>query len=163
MTNQFFNNSEEIYNYEDIYNYIYFFYDSNDTLLYIGKTGNLINRLRCHFSKSNLELEPWKQEVDKDKIVIYRCKSDTDLEVYETYFINKYKPKYNIEKVYNDFLTFEPPYLEPKSLKGEYEKAKEVVEFVKNCNNSMILNALLNYSNPNFLTRYGNYLKVTKF
>ena len=157
------NNCKEIYTWEDVYNYIYFFYDSNNNLLYIGKTGNLINRLKCHFSKSNVELEPWKLEVDKNKIIIYRCKSDTDLEVYETYFINKYNPKYNIEKVFNDYLTFELPYLEPRSLKEEYEKAKEVVEFINTCNNSMILNALLNYSNPNFLTRYGNSLQLTKF
>ena len=145
-------------------NFIYFFYDSNDTLLYIGKTSNLINRLRCHFSPEIIKLEPWKQLVDKDRIILYKCKTSTDLDIYETYFINKYNPQYNKDKVFNDTLSFELPELEPISLKREYELAQEVVEFFNsNCGNSMIRNALFTGCDPNLLYPSGNKLKLTKF
>ena len=60
-----------------------------------------------------MEKEPWKTLVDKDKTTLYRCENPTDLEIYETYFINKYKPLYNIEKVYNYKSSFKLPKLKP--------------------------------------------------
>lgn len=152
------------YNPDNSKKFIYFFYDSNDNLLYIGKTINLISRLKCHFSKEVVKVEPWKELVDKDKIIIYECKTCTDLDVYETYFINKYHPEYNKDKVYNDTLTFELPELEPISLKQEYELAKEVVEFFNNnCGNSMIREALFLGSDPNLLCQWGDKLRLTTF
>lgn len=96
--------------------YVYFFYDSNDALLYIGKSISLINRLKSHFSKKSLEVDVWKYTIDKQNIVIYKCDNPTDMDLYETYFINKYKPIYNSEKVFNYSPKIKLPELEPKTL-----------------------------------------------
>lgn len=164
MANQFFNSSEETDDCEDISRYIYFLYDYNDNLLYIGKTVNLIQRLKCHFNKLGLKLQPWKQDVDKDKIVIYRCNNDTDLDMYETYFINKYKPKYNLEKVFLCTSSFDLPYLEPIILKKQYEEAQTVIDcFNANLDNDMFTETLFKGVDPNYLCRSGNKLKLTTF
>lgn len=145
-------------------NYIYFFYDSNNILLYIGKTTNLINRLRCHFSKDNLISEPWKQLVDRDKITYYQCITRTDLDVYETYFINEYNPKHNMDKVFHDNLSFNLPYLEPISLKRQYEIAQGVIDcFNANYDNEMITNGLFEVADPNLLYRSKDKLTLTTF
>lgn len=81
--------------------FVYFFYDSEKNLLYVGKTIGLENRMRQHFSKDTVELDPWKNLVDKKYILLYPCNNPTDLDIYETYFINKYKPIYNKDKVFN--------------------------------------------------------------
>lgn len=92
---------------------VYFLYNNSKNLLYIGKSISLKNRLMSHFSKALLELEPWRKEVDKENIVIYQCNNDADLDIYETYFINKYRPKYNKDKMFTTSTTFELPYIEP--------------------------------------------------
>lgn len=93
--------------------YIYFLFNSEDTLLYIGKSISVINRLRTHFSKTDLIKYPWKSTIDKKKVTLYKCSNTTDLDIYETYFINRYKPKYNQDKLFGQSPTFELPYLEP--------------------------------------------------
>ena len=92
--------------------YIYFFHTTEGRIIYIGKTISLRKRMHQHFSKDLLEFEPWRMTVDKSNILTFKCSSLTDLELYETYFINKYKPVYNKDKVYNDSCTFELPLLE---------------------------------------------------
>ena len=67
--------------------------------------------MKQHFSKTTVEKEPWKAEVDKNKIVLFRCENPTDLELYETYFINKYKPLYNVDKVFYYESSFDLPEL----------------------------------------------------
>lgn len=94
-------------------NHIYFFYDTNKNLLYVGKTTNLPQRISAHFSKAIMSTDTWKKNVDLTNIVVYRCTTNTDLEIYETYFINKYKPLHNKDKVYYDSATFELPELKP--------------------------------------------------
>lgn len=93
--------------------FVYFFYDSENNLLYVGKTVTLKNRMRQHFSKDILEVETWRQTIDRENIVLYQCINLTDLELYETYFINKYNPIYNLDKVYNQQPSFDLPYLKP--------------------------------------------------
>lgn len=109
--------------------HIYFFYDSEDNLLYIGKSNCFKMRMKQHFSKATIEKEPWKTEVDKNKIVLFRCENPTDLELYETYFINKYKPKYNVEKVYSYESSFDLPKLEAI-------KPMEISSILINCFNT---------------------------
>lgn len=109
---------------------VYFLYDSSKNLLYIGKSIALKNRLMSHFSKSLIEKESWKKEVDKENIVIYHCSNDCDLELYETYFINKYKPKYNKDKVFTNAPSFDLPYLEPSIY---IFKQKQVSNFQTAC------------------------------
>lgn len=117
-------------------NFIYFFYDNDSILLYVGKTTGLKHRMYNHFSSQILELETWKKEINLENVVLFKCENLCDLDVYETYFINKYKPKYNRDKVYDCTLSFEPPYLEPivfslkkSDVEGNfYTLCKQVVE-----------------------------------
>ena len=119
-------------------NFIYFFYDNDNTLLYVGKTTGLKHRMYNHFSSQILELETWKKEINLENVVLFKCENLCDLDIYETYFINKYKPKYNRDKVYDCNLSFEPPYLEPivfslkkSDVEGSfYTLCKQVVENV---------------------------------
>jgi len=104
-------------------NFVYCFYDLEKTLLYVGKSTVLHSRLICHFSKESVEQDPWKKDINKENIVIYKCNNPTDLEIYETFMINTLRPKFNKDKVYNDSPSFELPslessiyYLAPKSL-----------------------------------------------
>lgn len=119
--------------------FIYFFYDSVDTLLYIGKSTNLKSRLKNHFSPDSIKLDPWKQMVDKEKIVIYKCENPTDLDVYETYLINKYQPLYNKDKVFNYFLSFDLPKLEPYPF---LDTTNEKINLYNNCLNKKQRKAL---------------------
>lgn len=109
---------------------VYFLYDTSKNLLYVGKSIALKNRLMSHFSKALLEKEPWKKEVDKENIIIYHCDNDCDLDMYETYFINKYKPKYNKDKVFTNAPSFDLPYLEPSIY---LFKQKQVSNFQTAC------------------------------
>ena len=93
--------------------FVYFFYDHSNTLLYIGKSIRLLNRMRQHFSLELLIIEEWKNKVDKKNVKLYQCNNICDLDIYETYFINKYSPIYNQDKKFNCSSTFELPYLEP--------------------------------------------------
>lgn len=93
--------------------YVYCFYDSEQNLLYIGKTITLKKRMSYHFAKDALIIEPWRQRIDRSNIVLHKCNNLVDLEIYETYFINKYNPVHNQEKVYGQVPTFDLPYLEP--------------------------------------------------
>lgn len=95
--------------------YVYFFYDNDQNLLYIGKTISLINRMKQHFSPELLKVEEWKNIVNKQDVKLYKCNNVCDLDIYETYFINKYHPKYNQDKKFNCSSSFELPYLVPIS------------------------------------------------
>ena len=92
---------------------VYFLYDIFNNLLYVGKTKSLRTRFHGHFNRTMIEKEPWKNEVDTDNIIIYNCLNDCDMDIYETYFINKYHPKHNKDKVFESTSSFELPYLEP--------------------------------------------------
>ena len=77
---------------------IYKLYDDKDNLLYIGKTKNIHQRIIKHLSEK--DSISWKADIHK--IIIADINSDVDLELYETYLINKLKPRYNSSKVYKD-------------------------------------------------------------
>ena len=93
--------------------FVYFFYDYSNTLLYVGKTSNITERMRQHLSPKNILGQPWKESLNKKNIILYKCENPTDLDIYETYFINKYKPNYNRDKCYKYQPSFDLPYLEP--------------------------------------------------
>lgn len=93
--------------------FVYFFYDHSNTLLYIGKTSNIAERMKVHLSPKCISDQPWKESLDRKNIILYECKSPTDLEIYETYFINKYRPIHNRGKYYKEIPSFDLPYLEP--------------------------------------------------
>ena len=99
--------------------FVYFLYSLDGKLLYVGMTCRITRRMQDHFSKPLAEIETWRKDIDKNNINLYRCNNKVDLVIYETYFINKYKPIKNQEKVYNQTPTFDLPYLEPISYKYE--------------------------------------------
>lgn len=80
---------------------MYFIYKiySNDDLIYIGKTNNIYSRIKNHLSQ-----QPWKKEITR--LEIADCKTKIDMDIYEKYYINKLKTKYNLSIVYDDSPTF---------------------------------------------------------
>lgn len=101
-------------------NWIYKFIDFKDNIIYVGKTKHLEKRMRQHFSlmelpnlKSFSTIQNRNKNIKKftghlpdecyenvNHIMVAQISGQTDTEIYETYYINKYKPKYNIDKLY---------------------------------------------------------------
>lgn len=82
-------------------------------------------------------MDLWKHTIDKQNVVIYKCDNPTDMDLYETYFINKYHPIYNLEKVFNYLPKITLPELKPKVLLQDtgnlysfYQKGELVKGFV---------------------------------
>lgn len=79
--------------------YVYRFIDKNKKIIYVGKTNNLDRRFGQHFNKGgHLPKEcynsVWKMEYIK-------VDSELNALLLETYYINKYRPKYNkLNKTY---------------------------------------------------------------
>lgn len=79
--------------------YVYRFINSDEKIIYVGKTNNLDRRYVQHFNKkghlpSECYNSVWKIEY---------IKTDTELNalLLETYYINKYRPQYNkLNKTY---------------------------------------------------------------
>lgn len=74
--------------------FVYFIYDKNNKLIYIGKTKDVIERLREH------EKEKRFYRKDISKVQFELVETDCDACVREIYYINKYKPKLNIRDVF---------------------------------------------------------------
>ncbi len=66
--------------------FIYFYYNKDDTLLYIGKAIDVWARWKGHN-------DPWKNEVCK--IGVLECPDRAAMDVLESYFITKMPTKYN--------------------------------------------------------------------
>lgn len=79
--------------------YIYRFLNNEDKVIYIGKTSNLTKRINHHFSFGHLEDNCY---LSCTKIEYMELPTMTDTSMAEIYFINKYKPLYNICDKYND-------------------------------------------------------------
>ena len=75
-------------------NYVYRFLNKNNQVIYVGKTINLENRISKHFSVTGHLSRECYSEV---KIIEYiDLPTKIDMDIKELYYINKYKPKYNI-------------------------------------------------------------------
>lgn len=102
--------------------YTYRFKDIYDNTIYIGYTGQkMADRMHQHFTKGHLSKECYKNVA---KIEYIKWKTKSDAQVMETYFINKYKPRYNKQNKRNDALTIQ---LEEKEWKT-YQVLKKQVE-----------------------------------
>ena len=102
--------------------YTYRFKDKYDNTIYIGYTGQKMSeRMNQHFTKGHLPKECYKSVA---KIEYIKWKTKSDAQVMETYFICKYKPKYNKQNKRNDALTIQ---LEEKEWKT-YQILKKQVE-----------------------------------
>jgi len=90
--------------------YLYKFINNNDEIIYVGKTKNNIRiRLNQHFGNNgHLSNEDYSEVV---RVEYAKVKSESDLVVYEPYYINLYKPKLNSELKKQDILTIQLPNL----------------------------------------------------
>lgn len=97
-------NSAQVFNFANVrklpskINAVYFFYNKNMELLYIGKTNSLKRRLSEHIKR----MTNTKAFIHEVKFFCYlKANNGYETEIYETYAINTFKPKYNKMKVYN--------------------------------------------------------------
>jgi len=75
---------------------VYHFYDTNDTIIYIGKAKNLKRRISSYFTKNHKQL---KTKNLVNKIVDIRCvivETEIDALLLENNLIKKHQPRYNI-------------------------------------------------------------------
>jgi hypothetical protein len=85
----FFNNINLFKNKNNIYNYpvelsgVYILYE-NDKVVYVGKSNNMKNRITQH-----------KKDKEFNKIICLSFENEGDKNIYELYYISKFKPKYN--------------------------------------------------------------------
>lgn len=83
--------------------YTYRFKDRYDNTIYVGYTGQtMAQRMNQHFNKGHLPKECYKNVCVIEYI---KLKTKSDAQVWETYLINKYKPKFNKLNKKNDELT----------------------------------------------------------
>ena len=92
---------------------IYRFRNIKNEIVYVGKSSNIYNRIKQHFSGGDLPAECYQQTV-----AVEYCNLNNELsaEIYETYYINKYKCKYNTAKVYDSDVVIELPELNWQSI-----------------------------------------------
>lgn len=92
---------------------IYMFFDENKEIVYIGKsTSDLISSM----------LKSLEQKHYPAYVMLGYPKTKSDTNVYETYYISKYKPRLNKE-LNNDELTIELPDIEFSDLISTFDKA----------------------------------------
>lgn len=77
---------------------IYMYYDANDELMFIGKARKLRMRIRKSFEDTASPIKLHRDDVYKIEV----CYVDDPMEreIYETYIINKFKAKHNIDKAF---------------------------------------------------------------
>lgn len=79
--------------------YVYRFIDSNKKIIYVGKTNNLDKRYIQHFKKNGHLPKECYGSVWKIEYV--KVDSELNALLLETYYINKFRPKYNkLNKTY---------------------------------------------------------------
>lgn len=85
--------------------YIYKFCGKKDEVIYIGQT--TLPKLRF---QQHMATQPWWNEVKR--INIAQCVNGVDMCIYEIYYINTFKPKYNISLVRDSKPTMTLPELD---------------------------------------------------
>lgn len=74
------------------------FYNINDELLFVGKARKLRQRVKKHLEDSMSPIKNHRDEVYRIDVSI--VEDPVEREIYETYMINKFRAKYNVEKVF---------------------------------------------------------------
>lgn len=108
---------------------IYCFYSKDNEILYIGKTIDVQNRLRQHWSgKTNTQYCFY----EFDKAYIYYIDRETDLDELETILINTLKPKYNKDKAFYRFnLIYDKEKSENDKMKYQNTVLNKKIKFQK--------------------------------
>ena len=77
---------------------VFFFYNEKNELLFVGKARKIRQRIKKHFEDTVSPVKDHRNEIHK--IEIYEIEDAVEREIYETYAINEFKAKYNVEKVF---------------------------------------------------------------
>ncbi|UOY93353.1 nucleotide excision repair endonuclease [Ectobacillus sp. JY-23] len=77
---------------------IFMFYNKQEELLFAGKARKLRQRIKKHFEDNVSPMKPYREEVYKIRVCI--IEDPTERDIYETYIVNKYRAKYNVDKVF---------------------------------------------------------------
>ena len=79
--------------------YVYKFLDEKRNVLYVGKTVNMERRMRQHFSPKSHLTKNGKGDIYKKVYTIeyITCKDEFTALQRELYYINLYKPPYNVD------------------------------------------------------------------
>jgi excinuclease UvrABC nuclease subunit len=77
---------------------IFMFYNDNGELLFVGKARKLRPRIKKHFEDTVSPIKDHRNEVTKIEVCIVG--DPVDREIYETFIVNKFKAKYNIDNVF---------------------------------------------------------------
>ena len=73
--------------------YIYRFIDSNNNIIYVGKTSQTLDkRIGQHFTRGHLPKQCYSCIA---RIEYQKYKTESDSLIMETYYITKYSPRYN--------------------------------------------------------------------
>lgn len=110
-------------------NYVYYFTDHQNHIIYVGKTGNIKNRMRTHFTKGHLPKECYQSV---NQIFFAESGGQYDTEIIETILIDKYKPLYNTDKFFLERYErshFALPELKWKELFVRYENRSVEIYF----------------------------------
>lgn len=77
---------------------IFMFYNAQDELLFVGKARKLRPRMKKHFEDTVSVMKNHRNEVTKIEVCV--IEDPVEREIYETYIINEFKAKYNVDKVF---------------------------------------------------------------
>lgn len=72
---------------------VYFIYDKNQILLYIGRAVNIKKRISIHLSKISYPYFVPDEEIEFIKFIL--LKDEKEIDLLESFFIYLYQPKYN--------------------------------------------------------------------
>jgi predicted GIY-YIG superfamily endonuclease len=95
---------------------VYFLFDKEDKLLYIGKSNNIGNRLYAHYSPTISRFEGIQDVFAKVRAI--KISSPTRRNHFEKYLIEKYKPIFNVKHSE----TYEKSLQEKELERFEYER-----------------------------------------
>lgn len=119
--------------------YVYKYINEKNEVLYVGQTIDLDRRFSEHKGRI------W--DLEKSKILFAKCQNEADMCIYEMYYINKLKSKYNTSLVYNVEPSFILPELEWQIYdKNHYEESKHQrdIKFKEELKNKFGINYWIN-------------------
>jgi excinuclease UvrABC nuclease subunit len=74
------------------------FYNIDDELLFVGKGRKLRQRVKKHLEDNVSPIQAYRAELHRIDIMFVEDAMERD--IYETYMINKFQAKYNVDKVF---------------------------------------------------------------
>lgn len=86
--------------------YVYRFLDEKNNVLYVGKTVDMDRRMKQHFSEESHLYQNGKGEIYNItyRIEYIECEDEYSALQKELYYINLYKPRYNVDAKTKQFI-----------------------------------------------------------